>query len=214
MLNAQMAIAARWCWLLAVHALLVACAATTVDATWTRPGFAGRAIEGPVLVVGVVRDDTVRRIYEDDMAARLAARGIKAVRSYEVLPSPLQIDSDTQLVHQARKAGARYLLSTAVIGQTQETVVTQDMAMPMGMSGFGGWYSAHWRMSVPVRTDVRTFTVFIAQSTLFSVADDQINWTARTSTTAPSNVERETRGFVDVILGAMTRAGLLPPAAG
>jgi hypothetical protein len=72
-------------WPLLLALLLAACAATTVDGTWTRPETAGRRIEGPVLVVGVARDETVRRIYEDDMAAKLAARGIEAVRSYEVV---------------------------------------------------------------------------------------------------------------------------------
>ena len=57
-------------WPLLLALLLAACAATTVDGTWTRPETAGRRIEGPVLVVGVARDETVRRIYEDDPRVR------------------------------------------------------------------------------------------------------------------------------------------------
>ena len=42
-------------------ALLGACATTTIDGTWTGPEAAGQRIAGPVLVVGVTRDETDRK---------------------------------------------------------------------------------------------------------------------------------------------------------
>lgn len=191
-------------------ALLIAgCASTTVDGTWTRPEAAAQRLEGPVLVVGVARDETVRRIYEDEMAAKLAARGVKSVPSYTVLTGALDADSHDRLLAEARRAGARYLLSTAVIGQEVETVVYQDPWPPPGFVGFRGWYGAYWGMAWPMATQVRTYRVFVAQTALTRVDADRVDWVARTRTTAPSNIERETRAFVDVILAAMTRDGLL-----
>jgi hypothetical protein len=70
-----------------------------------------------VLVVGVARDDLVRRVYEDAMAAQLAARGIAATPSYAVLAGALTAQADKQLLAAAEKAGARHVLSTAVIGR-------------------------------------------------------------------------------------------------
>ena len=194
-------------------ALLIAgCASTTVDGTWTRPDAAGKRLEGPVLVVGVARDEAVRRIYEDDMVAKLAARGVQGVRSYTVLPAALAADSHDRLLAEARRAGARYLLSTAVIGQETETVVYQEPWPAAGYVGFRGWYGAYWGMAWPVATQVRTYRVFIAQTALTRVDADRVDWVARTRTTAPANIESETRGFVDVILGAMTKDGLLAAA--
>lgn len=197
-------------WALAV--LLAGCASTTVDGTWTRPESAGRPIEGPLLVVGVARDETVRRIYEDDMVAKLAARGVRASPSYEVVAGVLDADSDGRLLQEARRAGARYLLSTAVIGQDLETTVYQDPWVYPGFVGYRGWYGAYWGMSWPVRTEVRTYRVYVAQTALIHADSDRVDWTARTRTTAPTDVERETRAFVDVILGAMARDGLVAAA--
>jgi len=189
--------------------LQVACATTTLDGSWTRPEFAGKRLQGPVLVVGVARDDTVRRLYEDEMVARLGARGVKALRSYELVPGALQDDSVERLQQAARKAGATHLLSTAVIGQEREAVVYQDPWIYGGWGGYRGWYGSYWGMAYPVRTDVRVYRTYIAQTALTDVTTDRIDWTARTRTTAPTSVEQETRAFVDVIIGALDKAGLL-----
>jgi hypothetical protein len=199
-------------WPLLLALLLAACAATTVDGTWTRPEMAGRRIEGPVLVVGVARDETVRRIYEDDMVAKLAARGVRATRSYELVPGALDVDGHERLLKAARDAGARYLLSTAVIGQDVGQMVYQDPWLAPGFVGYRGWYGAYWGMSWPVYTQVRTYRVYIAQTALVRVDDDSLAWVARTRTTDPTGIDRETRAFVDVILGAMARDGLVAAA--
>jgi hypothetical protein len=188
--------------------VLAGCAATTLEGTWTRPGFANRTIDGPVLVVGVARDATVRRIYEDDMATKLRARGVDAVRSYETVPEVLDGDATDRLLAAARRAGARYLLSTALIGQEVEQVVRRE---PVGFLGAGyrGWYGSYWGLSYPAYTEVRTYTVYVAQTSLTDVAEDRIEWTARTRTAAPSDIASETRAFVDVIVGALAEAELI-----
>ncbi len=199
---------ALWTFLIAL--LLVACATTTLDGSWTHPEFAGKRLQGPVLVVGVARDDTVRRIYEDEMVTRLGARGVKALRSYELVPGALQGDSVERLQQAARKAGATHLLSTAVIGQEREAFVYQDpWFYGGGWGGYRGWYGSYWSMAYPVRTDVRVYSVYVAQTALTDVATDRIDWTARTRTAASTDVEGETRAFVDVIVGALDKAGLL-----
>ena len=199
-------------WSLLLTLLLAGCAATTVDGTWTRPEMAGQRIEGAVLVVGVARDETVRRIYEDDMAAKLAARGLVATRSYEVVPAALDGEGPERLLQAARAAGARYLLSTVVIGvDIEQTVYADPWAYP-GFVGYRGWYGAYWGMAWPAYAQVRTYPVYIAQTALVRVDADRVEWVARTRTSAPGNIEAETRAFVDVILGAMQRDGLLAAA--
>jgi len=199
-------------WPLLLLVLLAACAATTVDGTWSHPGTAGQRIEGPVLVVGVARDETVRRIYEDDMAAKLAARGIGATRSYEVVPGALDGEGPDRLLQAARAAGARYLLSTAVIGVDVEQAVYADPWGYPGFVGYRGWYGAYWGMAWPGYAQVRTYPVYVAQTALVRVDADRLEWVARTRTTAPGNVGGETRAFVDVILGAMAADGLVAAA--
>ena len=196
-------------WMLFVSLLLTACSTTSLDGSWTRPEVAGKRLQGPVLVVGVARDDTVRRVYEDEMVARLSARGVKAQRSYELVPEALTKDTVERLQQAARNAGATHILSTAVIGQERETVVHQDPFVYGGWGGYRGWYGSHWGMAHPVYTDVRTYTIYVAQTALTEVATDRVDWSARTRTISPTNIEKETRAFVDIIVGALEAAGLV-----
>jgi len=194
-------------------ALLGACATTTIDGTWTGPEAAGQRIAGPVLVVGVTRDETVRRIYEDDVVAKLVARGLTALPSYAVAPGTLEGDSDARLLQEARRIGARYLLSTVVLGQDVETTIFSDAWPYPAFAGYRGWYGATWGMAWPAVTQVRSWRVIVAQTALTRVDADRLEWVARTRTTAPGQIENETRAFVDVILGAMARDGLVSGAA-
>jgi hypothetical protein len=67
-------------------------------------------------------------------------------------------------------------------------------------------------MSWPAYTQARTYPVYIAQTALVRADTDRVEWVARTRTTDPGNVERETRAFVDVILDALANDGLLAAA--
>ncbi len=191
--------------------MLAGCASTRLEGTWSDPALP-EPIRGPVLVVGVARDDIVRRTYEDAMVAQLTARGIAATPSYTALAGPLTAQADAQLMAAATKAGARHVLSTAVIGQEREQVVTQEPVASVGFGGFGRWYNTWWGLSYPVRTEVRSYAVYVAQTSLTEVGGDRLRWTARTRTTDPRDIEKETRAFVEVIVAAMAEAKLLPPA--
>jgi hypothetical protein len=185
-----------------------ACGSTTLDATWIRPEFANSHIEGKVLVVGVARDNVVRRIYEDDMVQKLGARGVTAVRSYESIPDVLDKDATDRLMSAGRQAGARYLLSTALVGREVEQVATTDP----GYGGYRRWYSANYDPSPSNYTEVHTYEVYILQTSLTDVGADRVEWTARTRTVAPTNIQKEMHAFVDVILGAMTKSALVGAA--
>ncbi len=138
-----------------------------------------------------------------------ARRDVKAVPSYAQMPAALERESSDRLAAAARQAGARHILSTAVIGHETEVSVTQDPMWMGGMGGYRGWYGGYWGMAYPIRTDVRTYRVYVAQTSLSDAASDRIDWAARTRTTQPSNIEREVASFADLIAKELTKAGLL-----
>ena len=126
-------------------------------------------------------DDNTGLVAEVKPYIWLIERDVVRVTLYGNTPLPA---SRAKLMDAARKTGAGYLLSTALIGQDRETVVYQD---PMWGAGYvyRGWYGRYWG---PVYTDVRTYTFYTAQTSLTAVASDSIEWTARTRTSDPSNV--------------------------
>ena len=80
----------------AASLVLLGCAttATTLDAQWVNPQYAGKRSVRNVMVMSAVRDSTNRRIFEDRMVAALEAAGVKAVQSYKFLPEEGPVSED------------------------------------------------------------------------------------------------------------------------
>jgi hypothetical protein len=194
---------------LVVAAVAASCSTTRVEGTWIDAVFSGQKLVGPMLVVGVMRDETVRRLYEDAMAAELAVRGIPAIKSYDVVAQPLNERASAPLMDAARSAGARYAVSSAVVGKSERTVVYSDGGPVFVGGGYGGWYGTYWGATFPVTTIVRQYEVYAAETAIFDVATDRIQWTARTRSAATSKLRDDVRDFANAIVEAMTKAGLV-----
>jgi hypothetical protein len=204
--------ALRWrfaaCNFLGAMLLLAGCAATRIDMQWTNPESAVRKISGKLLVVGLTQDDTMRRVYEDEMAARLATRGVNAVRSYEVVQGAFGSDGNKAIVEAARRAGATTVLTSAVVGHEHIRAVTIDEPVPRWHGAYEGWYSYYWPYLYR-RAEVRVIERYMASTSLIDVASGRIDWTARTHTDATSDVDHDIKEFAGVIFEALGKSVLM-----
>lgn len=187
-------------------ATIVGCSTTRLQAQWQSPQFAGE-IRGPVLVVGMTRDDTVRRLYEDEMAARFNARGIAATPSYTVVPERLQDASGERLLAEARRAGAAMLLSSAVI-DTETMQRVEVRPDPLLGWPYMGWYGAYWPYT-RIRQEVTTWRRAVVQTGLADVKSGNTIWSIRTSTDQPANAEREVRALAGIVFRELEARRLL-----
>jgi hypothetical protein len=63
-----------WVAAMPVGAAAASCVTTRLDAAWSNPEFAGAKLSDRVLLIGLTRDETLRRRHEDEVAARFAER--------------------------------------------------------------------------------------------------------------------------------------------
>jgi hypothetical protein len=194
---------------IAVFVLLMmsGCATTSVDSQWSNPDFAGRKLTGKVLIIGVSREDTIRRLYEDEMAAQLAAHAVTTTRSHEIVTGSLTLDSTAALIAAAKSVGATAILSSAVVDrQHVERIVAEPL--PMYGSDFSRWYGFYWPYAYS-RTEVRSFERYTVSTSLTDVATGKIMWSTRTETESSDHVDREIKPFVTVITKVLVGRGLL-----
>jgi hypothetical protein len=184
-----------------------ACATTQIEATWSNPEFANRPRGGRVLVVGVTRDDTARRLYEDAMAAQLRSRGVDAIRSYDSVASPLADGGGTALIDAAKRNNATGILSSALVAREHVQRVRVDPAPPWGWDYYG-WYGYYWPYGY-ARVETDDFDRYYVSTTLTDVSSGKIFWSARTRSDTPGKIEKEIKDFVSVISDALLRSGLM-----
>ncbi len=192
---------------LCVLALATAgCATTSLVASWTDESWQGGKRQ-KLLVVGVARDATLRRVYEDEFVRRAAAAGVQAVQSYRFIPEDGPVAED-RLRQAVAESGADGVLTSALIAVTQQTTVSPGFAGPPVGFGYYGFYRWGWGGAV-VAPAVQTYFVFFIDTRLHDAKSNALIWAGTTRTASFDSAAAEIRGFVDVVLGALLAKGVV-----
>jgi hypothetical protein len=202
--------------LLAVS-LVVGCAATKVKETWKRPGYTGKVHK--VYLIGVTRNDKLRKIFEDTLANQLKAQGVTGIPSYPDLVISGNVDRET-LRAKLRAQGTDAVLVARMAGKEQRTA-----AYSAGESGYGigtapinAYYEEYYNDSVAVAVGVvaagpavvNDFNVVSIKANLFDTETAEVAWSALTETTAGyDNREQRLRDFAAILAQKLKEDGLL-----
>jgi hypothetical protein len=185
--------------------LAAGCASTKLVNQWTSPDRSTTPLH-KVMVVGVSRQPSVRRVFEDEFASRLKAAGVAAVPSYTVIPEDGQAEQSL-LEKAVADLGADGVLVTRLVSKEQKTQVSPGF-YPAPAMGFYGWYSSAW-MGYYDPPTVYQYDVVIAETSLYSPPQSRLVWSGTTETFAPSDVKKETAGFAEVIIGALRKEHII-----
>jgi hypothetical protein len=92
------------CSIIAAALLLGGCAATQIINQWSDPSYAAASFKR-IMVIGVSKQSSIRRTFEDEFVAQLRAAGTDAVPGYEFIPEDGQVEESR--LAQAVKRGRR-----------------------------------------------------------------------------------------------------------
>jgi hypothetical protein len=203
--------------------VLAACAtrATSLNAQWVSPEFAGKKSVRNVMVIAVTRDSTNRRLFEDRMVAALTAAGVKAAQSYKFITQDGPV-SEEQLRRAVAEAGVSHAMATRVSNVTTDVSVSPGMVMGPGWGpGFGwdrgwgpgwggatGFHNTMWATTTPPR--VTTTQNVHADTRLYDAKTAAVIWSAATTTTTGfDTVPQMIDQFVRLIVETMTKDGVI-----
>ena len=183
--------------------LLAGCASTTeINGAWVNPEAGKRRPVNNVLVIGINRGATARRIYEDAIVAQLAARGIKAQPSYELLLElglvpPLDIKSVV------RNAGVDAVLVSRAVGVSTEIRVT-----PGHFDGPAVFYRM-WGSAFSTGPNVYTVQNVEVETRLFDIKDLELLWSGSSTTHPTSSMQQTVSEFATVLIKALADAKVI-----
>ncbi len=189
-------------------ALLCGCASTTIVNQWENTADRGPACRS-LLVVGVTRNASVRRVFEDELVKVALARGVVAIPSYTLIPEDGPV-ADARLAEAVERAAVECVLTTRVV-----QVATQlDVIPPPGAGwgppwGFYGWYGGAWGPLYAYPPQVVARDVVYAEVRLFRARPDTLAWAATTQTFAPSDVRKESAEFAQLVFGQLADRKLI-----
>jgi len=153
--------------------LLASCAAVSLRSSWKDPTVTPRPYTR-ILVVGVAKDEGVRRMFEEIFVSELKRRGVDAIPSFSHFPITEPIDRE-KIVTAVQLTRATAVIATKV--SRVETI--QDYGpQPVAPWDFtGNYYAGVGNPPVAV-----TFTEATLETKLFDAETGRMVWVANTST--------------------------------
>ncbi len=189
-------------------ALLGGCASTTIVNQWENAADRGPACT-KMLVVGVTRNASVRRIFEDEMVKAALARGVVPIPSYNLIPEDGPV-SDARLAEAVRRAGVGCVLTARVVQVATQLDVLPSPAAAWGPPwGFYGWYGGAWGPVYAYPPQVVQRDIVYAEVRLFRTNPDTLAWAATTQTFAPTDARKESAEFARLVFGQLAERKLI-----
>jgi Domain of unknown function (DUF4136) len=194
---------------IAVACGLAACAASTkIVNQWVSPDYTSPRFR-KILVIGVSKQPSIRRTFEDEFVTQFKAAGVEAVPSYLYIPEDGQVE-ESRLQAAVKQAGADAVIITRLVRVEKKTEVSPGFYQPAPALGYGfyGGYSAAWYgYYEPPR--VYQYDVYISETNLYDMAKNQLVWTGTVETTAPDDINKEIQRYVDTVIDALKSKNIL-----
>ena len=177
--------------------LLAACGPSTkIEKTWTDPSFTPSAVQSykKVLVMGLLKDESTRRIAEDKMVA--AFKNVTAVQSYSYLQPGDTIRNEVE--DKLKKDG----FDGVVIMRLAD--VDKSVSYVPG-TGYGGWYGYRYATPGYYQED-KTFYV---ETNFYSLPETKLLWSGTTSSLNPNKLDRTVDDVINTLKGQLQKQKLI-----
>ena len=187
-------------------AFVTGCASTKLTNSWRDPDYTSQL--GGMVVVGVSKQASVRRVFEDEFAAQLGSRGIDAVPSYTLIPEDGPVE-EQRLRGAVESADTDAVIITRLV--KVEKRIYLSPSYPRTMYAYPpyyyGYYSRAWVGYY--EPAVREYEVVTAETTIYARGRAEPVWSGTTETFAPGELKKDTTGFAEVVMDALAAEGLI-----
>jgi hypothetical protein len=162
--------------------LLIACSTTTasIEQSWRSPTAPSGELTNVVTMVDN-KSPSIRRTAEDQLAAQLQRRGIRAVPAYAVIPDD-QIGDRDRTIANLRNQGFDGIVSMRFIGAHQKLVTYPSLYDYWGPGwGYGYYYGGY---------DVYPETIVRISVSAYSLPSNNLVWSAVSRSVDPDSLNQ------------------------
>ena len=186
---------------------IAACATTEVKSVWKDESYQTQPKR--FLVISLFKDQTVRRMAEDEFKNHLKFKGLDAATGYQIFAGS-ELPTKEALVEQVKAGGYDAVLLTRLIDTRTERRTVQGSAAyaPYGapMRGYyGQGYAAVYSPSYQI--DDRFAVV---ETNLYDAATEKLVWTATSDTWMSEGYQKLIKTFVSMVMESLHKQKIVP----
>lgn len=182
--------------------LLSSCSTSRLLTSWENEAQQDYVIN-QVLVIGIAKNETKRRIYEDTFTDSLVDSGIKAIASYTASQQPIEPD-EKQLREVIRKTNADSVLITHLVTASEKNSY-QPHSRIIGTNSYNygrglyGYYPMIYN-SVYQSGSYVTKTKVVLETSLYDVKTEERIWTSQTESIDPVMTRKYYQQLINLFL--------------
>lgn len=170
---------------------LQGCAQNVLNYSWTDSEYHG-PVQGPILVIGVFKDPTVRKIYEDSFVTGLQSAGVTAIPSHR-FDSQTPEPSTEDIRQIVKQAGASAVLITHLLSEDTKSYEFLSTRYAVGgamtSEAVYGYYSSIYGVTFGGSETIDKTTDLMAV-VLFDVKSEKLTWSAHSKSVNLNNMVR------------------------
>src|SRR5690242_20356781 len=187
--------------------VLNGCSTTTpIISEWRNPAQAAGSFQR-LMIAGPSGDVSVRRTFEDEFVAQLAALGVDAVPSYRYVPDSEAITENSlrQVAQDARADGLLSMRPVKVEEKTNYPTIGPEISFGI----FGSNAGAGWS-GIPGGSGPYRYNEYTSEIALYDLARNDLAWTGTVRAKEPSNVQTAIKSYVETVTKALVAQNLIP----
>jgi len=180
--------------------------ATPIVSEWRNPAQASGSFQR-LMIAGPNGDASVRRSFEDEFVAQLAALGVNAVPSYRYVPESEAISENSlkQVAQEARVDGLLLMRPVKVEQKTNYPTIGPEISFGI----FGSNAGAGWS-GIPGGSGPYRYNEYTSEIALYDLAKNDLAWTGTVRAKESSNVQTGTKSYVETVTKALAAQNLFP----
>jgi hypothetical protein len=184
-------------------AVLTSCLITTLDTVWKDPQHQGGTLN-KILVIGIARNQTIRRVFEDDFVAKLGTYGVDAISSYRILPTEEMLDKNT-IESKIQTLNIDAVLLTRLVDKKKET---EYRSYGNRRYDWHGWYSRSYSYA-NTSVSYKEYEVLKIETNVYDTKTGEMIWSALSDTVAGGSNEVEIKSLIKVITKSLSDSELI-----
>lgn len=166
-----------------------------------------------IFITAVTPNIQVRQRFEHDIDSVIVSRGLKGVKSIDVMPlSPddPKMPTKEEILAKIKESGCDAVIVVTLLKKVDNINYTPGSSanaiVPIG--SFYNYYSYYYT-TVSTPAYISEDKIYVMQTVLFDVATEEKMWTAESSVMNPSSLQRMSRVYVNKLVNQLTEQGAI-----
>ena len=170
-----------------------------------------------IFVIVMTADIQARQKLESDLANIITSKGLKAVKSSDVMPFDIEnpkVPSKEEVVGKVKASGCDAVLLSSLVNKEDRINYTEGKTgyIPMNSYTPAGNYYSYYSGSYTTVTKPSYYTndkVYFMQSNLFDVASEEKMWAVESEIFNPSNIVQFSKSYTQSLVSKLKKAKLI-----